>query len=208
MILVKCFIISLSIAAQLASAAAAGVIVSYTVTFHPHSSQHESFPWMTNLWFSYNYFPFQDTAVLFNGQDTFDTVPSSEPGIDILSNIGNTFWAASDQDDPDYSHVVSMLTGQERVYGWIHSNICCAYPISWSTINMEERNLYGYTIERIGLRIDSAEVNFDSQSRYYIYSTTLTAIVEGHPTVPEPPSVLILISGIALLFGFRRRWRK
>ena len=204
-------VVCLVLAVQLASAASAAVIGSYTVNTDvvPLVGWPSEPPWVANLWFSYNWnLATPPMWVLFNGQDSDEMYFVEEPGVDVPDNVGETFWVAGDQDDPEFSQVVDLLTSEGRAYAWISHSHGFAYPIPWSiamgqsTWNDSVINLHGYTIERIGLRIDSATRTFDPQSGCYEYSATLTAIFEGYPVVPEPSSVAALIVGISGLYGF------
>jgi hypothetical protein len=209
------FMVFLVIMSLVASGASGAVIGSYTVQSGPFHMLNEDF-WTTNLWFSDD--AVNPNTALFNGPDSGSPFMGDEPGIDILSNVGRTFWIASDQDDPEFSRAVTLLTDDVLAYVWIYIGGHCigtGYPVGLcclldpSAPHGNIKNLHGYTIDRIGLTITSASYTIDPQSAYpHIYSMAITCIFEGAPVVPEPTPHVTLIAGIGAVCGFRYRRRR
>lgn len=145
---------------------------------------------------------------LFNG--------SGGNGIDTFGNAGRTFWASSNNDDPNYSEFVRQLTddspslfeiwilGSSGGSGWV-------VPIK-NEVGSDFVDLHGYTIERIGLTVDSATHTADPVYQD-IYSWQITCTIEGTPavegtsSVPEPSS-LTTLCGLLLSGGIGASMRK
>ncbi|MDO8684887.1 MAG: hypothetical protein Q7N50_15595 [Armatimonadota bacterium] len=198
------FLICLLVAVQLASVASAGVIGSYTMSQTFNASGEGD--WIISLAVGQRFV--SPRTFLFNGPDT--STFSANGGIDIFSNIGRTFWDSSDLDDPEYSSFVSQLSDgrPDDVRLWA-SDI--GYWIPLNELAGQQQNpdfvdFKGYTIERIGLTIDSASHSVDYGATYpHIYNWTITTTIEGAEPVPEPASFVPLLVGICGLCGFRYR---
>lgn len=195
-------VVCLAAMISLASTVSAAVIGSYTVSSGEEYMGAEH-TWTTNLWVSTDMA--QPQTAIFNGPD-LGTL--NDDGIDVFSNVGKTFWIATDQDDPDFSIAANLLTGNQPVYLWIAIGTNAGgtgYPVPINYLldrpnDYSITNLHGYTIERIGLTIDSASHATDYSAVYpHIYSMAVTCTFEGVPTVPEPTSFIALIAGMGLL---------
>ena len=204
------FIICLVVINSLASTANAAVIGSYTVSTGPDYRGAEQV-FTTNLWISTD--PVWPQITLFNGPDLsiFDY-----NGIDVFGNIGRTFWVASDQDDPEFSRVISQMTDGLDDYLWIAigtSGDGVFYPVPLRLLvgrpnDFDITDLHGYTIERIGLTINAASHTIDPEAVYpHVYYMTVTCTFESEP-VPEPTAFVTLIAGIGGLCILKPRNRR
>jgi hypothetical protein len=204
------FIVSLSVLMSVARVASAGVIGSYTVSTGPGYTANERI-WTTNLWVSTEMT--RPQKVLFNGEDS--NVPYDYRGIDVFANIGRTVWIASDQDDPEFSRVISEMMDGVADYLWIaigSDGAGAAIPVPLRYLlgrpnDFRVTDLHGYTIDRIGLTVDSASHTVDPEAVYpNVYSMSVTCTFEGTPVVPEPAplSALALAIGGLCSLGARR----
>ena len=188
---------------QLASAATADVLLSYTMD--RQSRKSGEIPYLrTSLIFAKDYYPLE--VELFNGPDTGSVFDWGVNGIDVLSNVGQTFWIESNEGDPEFSRAVSILaaaTPQYPAHVWICYD-CTAFPF-W----VSDRPLQGIAVERFGITINSASLTIEPGTTYpYVYSASITYIFEGSPIVPEPSSFVILIAGLGGFGAMLRRRRR
>lgn len=198
---------------QLTTIASASMTLSYTVYEGPLLQEDIDPPyiWNTCLWFSGDGIP--ATVALFNGADNrTNPIWMDNRGINIVENAGKTFWAASDQDDPDFSRAIDALKNGDHTYAWIYVCGHCmgtGYSIPFSYMldtPWDVINLHDYNIERIGLSVDLSSHNKDSQSTPGIYLVA-TSIFELSPIVPEPAPFIVLAVGVAGLYSLgRKKW--
>lgn len=194
-----------------ASTASAGLIGSYTINEGVNSSGPEH-AWITFLSIRPSIFVDPDLSetptALFNGPDADYPYHS---GIDPLANIGETFWAASNQDDPEFSLFIDKLTDGSaddvRIYlTYVAGGFGYAVPLNQVVGrpgDFEFTDLHDYVVERIGLTINSAtHTVYSPESHQYTWDITVT--FEGEP-VPEPTSLLALMGGLGTLGILRKR---
>lgn len=206
------FYICLIAMSLLTSAALADVIGSYTINGGTNSVGE--IDWAINLAIIPQGVGWPAT-VLFNGPDSDEIFDFTDyKGIDLFSNIGQTFWTSSNQDDPEYGSFINQITDGESdfVRIWLVDGLGgLGYLVPLKEMMGQSGNpdfvdLQGYSIGRIGLTINSASHSIEpgnSFPNHYTWSVTCT--FEDTSSVPEPTSLLALITGFGSLLAFRIR---
>lgn len=192
----------------------AALIGSWTILVPEWTSSIET-NWIANLSIGDDMTDSDGRTSIFNGLDE-DGWSDSAHGVGILGSVGQTVWVASSQDDPDFDVFVSRITdgtpdNVQAMYGDGHGGFSLWVPIyrvlGWpdqGSYNFDYADLHGYSIERIGLTVNSASHSVVSGEHVYAWDVTYT--FEGTP-VPEPASLVGLAAGIGALgvMRFRRR---
>lgn len=124
-------------------------------------------------------------------------------GTPLVENVGKTIWITSNSDDPDYTNAVAGLTNGVNnsidTAVWVGGNGGSGYETSESGFGISP-DFVGYTIRRIGCRVDYASTAYTAPWTHF--DAGLTFIVD---VVPEPSSLLAIIGGLAGLGLVRRR---
>lgn len=194
------FVFCLAAICLLASAASAAVIGSYTVNSWVSNYPVEITPaWTAKLWVSTHMLFSYPIKELFNGPDPDS--PLYYNGVDVFSNTSGTIWVTNNQDDPEFSQIVSQLTDGQSDYLWIHIGGLTGgvgYPVPINYLlgkpnDFSITDLHGYAIDRIGLTINTTSYAVDQMTT--AYSASVTCVFEGTP-VPEPTPFTALIAGV------------
>lgn len=131
--------------------------------------------------------------------------------IHLTENQGQTFWVRSNNDNPYFSSAASLLTNntESAVRLYYYGIGPEQYDSVFRPQGSNKYDLAGYKITGIGLRINSINYTIVDYGTYYqkTGSYSIDALIEYEP-VPEPSSIIVLLSGIAGLGGLALQCRK
>jgi hypothetical protein len=136
--------------------------------------------------------------------------------ISLLGNVGKTFWLYSNNDDVDYSTVVSLLSNN------IEDTFFTGYRIppipnaggtgssDTKLIYHTGRDFFGETINCIGMNIKDASLKITPNKngkQWTVKAVISLGFYIDYAPVPEPSSVLSLIFGFSTIGILRMKYR-
>jgi len=120
------------------------------------------------------------------------------------ADIGNIY-TVTNNNDSEFSKFTSNLTNgiNENIVGQFYANFYAGLVVEESCFVADGHNcengsdLEGYVIDSISFQIDDLILGTSSE-------LFATITVNGYSAIPEPPTLLLFLSGIVYIFGIKR----